>query len=164
MRKIGWIMTSLALCFGGCGGGEAVEEQEQVVESTGGELATVEAPVSWNEMDRDQRLAYMQSTVNPEMQAMFQEFDGERFADFGCASCHGANMQDVDFAMPNGVAPLDPTAIPAMFGSEEPMLVFMTQQVWPRMGELLGREMYSEENTSGFSCLNCHAMAEPSGE
>ena len=40
------------------------------------------------------------------------EFDGERYADFGCGTCHGEDAREVGFEMPNGLAPLDPAHIP----------------------------------------------------
>lgn len=160
IRHIASVSCALVLSLTACGGSEDTADETTTVQSAGGEEVAAVAPTEWSNMNRDERLAYMQTTVNPEMQAMFQEFDGERFADFGCATCHGPNMVEADFAMPNGVAPLDPSHIPAMFASEQPMAVFMTREVWPRMGELLGEALYTEENVTGFSCMHCHATAE----
>ena len=146
----------------GCGGAEDADGPTTEETSTGGEeqssASTTE--LAWEDMDRPQRLAFMQETVMPEMQAMFQEHDAERFAEFSCATCHGDNMQEADFAMPNGVAPLDPAQLGAMFASEQPMAQFMTQRVWPRMAELLQEAPYDPETHAGFGCLNCHATAE----
>lgn len=163
MRPTRWLFCVLAVSLMACGGSEESADEAAAAETSGGG-EQVAAPASeWADMNRDERLVYMQTTVNPEMQAMFQQFDGERFADFGCATCHGPNMVEADFAMPNGVAPLNPSHIPAMFASDQPMAVFMTREVWPRMAELLGEPLYGEENTSGFSCMHCHATADSSG-
>lgn len=152
--------TALALLgLLGCGGAGDASDDEPEIESAGGEgetTATAAADVPWADMNQEQRFAFMQGTVMPEMQAMFQEHDAERFADFGCATCHGDNARDVGFEMPNGVAPLDPSQVGAMFASEQPMAQFMTQRVWPRMAELLDEAPYDPETHEGFSCFNCH--------
>ncbi len=155
---------SCLLMLASCGGdGASAGDGADGDTTTGGEDLSggaVVAEVAWGEMNRAQRLAFMQQTVLPEMRAMFQEHDPERFADFGCPTCHGPTMQDVDFAMPNGIAPLDPTQIGAMFQSEQPMAQFMTQRVWPRMAELLQEPPYDPETHEGFACMNCHGTAE----
>lgn len=158
--SIGWLV--LALACGGAGEAETAPTETTAVETQSGgeETAAADAEVPWSDMDRAQRLAYMRETVMPEMAAMFREFDPERYADFGCASCHGENMQEVDFQMPNGLAPLPPDQIGAMFQSDQPMAVFMTQRVWPKMVELLGAQPYDPETHQGFGCFGCHAIAE----
>lgn len=114
--------------------------------------------VAWATMNHEQKMEYMEHTVMPEMTRMFQEFDGHRFERFTCGTCHGANARAVNFHMPNGIAPLDPSRIPAMFASQDRMEVFMTQRLWPRMTELLGAQRYNPETHQGFGCLGCHGM------
>ncbi len=114
--------------------------------------------VAWATMNHEQKMEYMEHTVMPEMTRMFQEFDGHRFERFTCATCHGANARAVNFHMPNGIAPLDPSRIPAMFASQDRMNVFMTQRLWPRMTEMLGAQRYNPETHQGFGCLGCHGM------
>ena len=153
----------------GCGGDVAVERAEVESETTGQETTTEVVqdtpaesadPATWADMNHDQRMAYMRETVMPEMKALFVEFDGERYADFGCGTCHGEDAREVGFEMPNGLAPLDPAHIPDIFQSERPMAVFMTQKAWPKMAELLDEPLFDPEVGEGFSCMNCHATAE----
>lgn len=157
------LSSLLVLAFlASCGGSatepaEATETSTEATETTGGEAA---APaIAWHDMTPEQKGQFMHDVVMPEMRAIFQEHDGEEFADFSCATCHGENARDVGFHMPNGIAPLDPAHIPAVFSSSDPMAVLMTQRVWPRMAELLGEQPYDPETHQGFSCLNCHATA-----
>ncbi|HMR78038.1 MAG TPA: hypothetical protein PKD61_23170, partial [Polyangiaceae bacterium] len=42
----------------------------------------------WDAMGPAERLEYMQSTVMPRMQAVFEAFDEHRFGDVTCATCH----------------------------------------------------------------------------
>ncbi len=117
--------------------------------------------VAWSSMNHEQKMDYMEHTVMPEMTRMFQEFDGHRYERFTCGTCHGANAREVNFHMPNGIAPLDPTAIPGMFASQDRMHVFMTQRLWPRMTEMLGAQRYNPETHQGFGCMGCHGMRTP---
>lgn len=155
----------IAVLLAACGGPTATTEEAEPIGTSGGEgqtevTAEQDAPVAWHDMDQQQRAGFMMEVVMPEMQTLFQEFDGERFAEFNCATCHGENMREVNMEMPNGLAPLDPAQVPAMFESDQPMAQFMTQRVWPKMGELLGEELYDMETQQGFSCMHCHGTAE----
>ena len=130
---------------------------------SGGATAANPAPggpaVPWPQMNHEQKMEYMQGTVMPEMRRMFQAHDAQRFARFTCGTCHGANAREVNFRMPNGIAPLNPASIPGMFQSQDPMHVFMTQRLWPRMTALLGAQPYNPQTHQGFGCLGCHGMA-----
>lgn len=123
--------------------------------------ASAAPQVAWSSMTPEQKGEFMRERVMPEMRTMFQAHDARRFESFTCATCHGANAREVNFHMPNGIAPLDPTQIPGMFASQDPMHVFMTQRVWPRMTEMLGAQPYNPETHQGFGCLGCHGMRAP---
>ncbi len=113
-------------------------------------------PMPWATMTHEQKADYMEHTVMPEMRSMFQAQNPTRFARFTCGTCHGANARAVNFHMPNGIAPLDPARVPAMFSTHTPMNDFMTQHVWPRMTQLLGAQPYNPETHQGFGCFGCH--------
>jgi hypothetical protein len=163
----GALMVSCLLVLtcgcGGSGGGQTSEGGGTQGAGSGSETtASASGPSTpWDEMTSEQKGQYMAEVVMPEMRRLFQEHDAEEYADFSCATCHGDNAHDVGFRMPNGLAPLDPAQIPAMFQSDHPGAVFMTQRVWPRMGELLGEPLYNPETHEGFACLNCHANGAP---
>lgn len=155
MRRLMIVIGFLSIGFAAaCGGAtEATPSQS----STGGEQTTgPEGPAAWSAMNHEQRATFMKETVMPEMQQLFQEHDAERYAEFGCKTCHGENAKEVGFAMPNGIAPLDPAGVGEIFQSDEPMAQLMTQRVWPRMAELLGEQQFNPETGEGFSCFNCH--------
>ena len=164
MNGVGRItMAALCALATACGGGatddgEAGDGAEQT--SAGGE----ETPAVWADMSHEQRFQYMRNTVMPTMRDLFQATDPERYADFGCTTCHGENAQDVQFSMPNGLVPLSHEQIPQVFQSQDPMPQLMTQQVWPRMAELLGEAPFDPETGEGFSCMRCHATAEAGAE
>src|SRR5690606_41760789 len=64
--------------------------------------ARVDAPPkSWDTMTRSERFQYMTDHVEPAMAAKFQAFDPQRFATFNCETCHGDDMVERQFAMPN---------------------------------------------------------------
>jgi len=158
-----WLLCAVLL--GGCGGADASAEGETTDETTGGETTTeAEGPaladLAWDDVPPDQRGHWMAEVIVPAMGPLFQEHDAEEFAEFGCATCHGETGADVHFEMPNGIAPLVHEFVPAMFQSEEPMPVFMTQTVYPRMAELLGEALYDPETRTGFSCFDCHGEME----
>ncbi|MFO0685333.1 MAG: hypothetical protein U0234_24955 [Sandaracinus sp.] len=158
MRKLSALFVVALL---GCGGGSSSGSTESSGggDSAGGETATTTWP-AWDDMTQEQRGHYMAEVVVPAMQPIFQERDATRYADFGCATCHGANAHDVAFHMPNGIHPLTHADITATFQSTEPSATWMTQRVWPEMARLIGEPQFNPETGEGFSCMNCHANAE----
>lgn len=149
--------------LGACGG-PAAPAEEQGGEPTSGAEQAEERSVAWSEMTHEQKAEYMATVVVPRMRPLFQAFDAEEFAEFGCATCHGENAREVGFEMPNGLHPLDPAQLPAMFQSDDPevqrVAQFMGGQVVPTMAELLGQPPYDPETHQGFGCLGCHATTE----
>lgn len=103
--------------------------------------------VAWADMDRQQRMEFMGLQVLPAMKELFQEFDSGDYGDFRCQSCHGDDMESVDFKMPNALYELpkdDPIAAANEYNPE--ITAFMKDKVVPKMQELIGVD----------SCFSCH--------
>jgi hypothetical protein len=107
-------------------------------------------------------MMFMKETVLPAMQAEFQKFDAERFAEFSCATCHGSGAKQGTFAMPNPELPRLP-ATPEGFkavGEQHPdMMKFMGEVVKPKMQEMLKEEPFDPATGKGFGCMECHTTA-----
>lgn len=120
-------------------------------------------PRPWRDLDRGERMDYMQSVVFPTMRDIFQAYDPQRYADFSCQTCHGENASAVDFAMPNALFPLprDGTIAAAM-AHDADATAWMLDEVFPTMVELLGAEKYNPETApDGYRCIGCHLEAPP---
>ena len=120
-----------------------------------------EAPSKYEDMDFEQREAFMNEVVLPEMRATFVAFDA-KFAGMSCATCHGQGAADGTYAMPS-------PDLPRLPATEEEFLEyvkdpehgrwsqFMVDDVWPEMATLLELPMYDPiKQPDGFSCSNCH--------
>lgn len=112
----------------------------------------------WDAMDAGARARHMTKVVMPAMKAEFQAFDAERFADFNCATCHGAGAKARGYAMPNPELPvLHPSGIYREPRKNHPeMADFMWDRVEPKMAELLGKPRYVVAHDKGFNCSGCH--------
>src|SRR5690349_18299833 len=69
--------------------------------------------IPWRGKTHEQRQAYMAAAVEPTMRHLFQSFNAKAYAGFGCDTCHGDDMDTLDFKMPNGLYALpekDPVA------------------------------------------------------
>jgi len=147
-----------------CGGSTATPESEAtattVPPASGGEQgASVSlAGRDFDSLTQEEKGHFMAEVVMPAMKPMFQQFDGEEFANFSCTTCHGANAEEVGFHMPNGVHPLDPANMPSMDGADGRWMHFMSEQVKPKMAELLHEEPWTPANQQGFGCFHCHGM------
>lgn len=135
---------------------EAMEEP--VVDHRAGAVdrLTVSPPETpWASMSRQDREYYMIGKVTPIMNELFTRQMGSRAAEFGCETCHGRDMRETSFAMPNRHAmPVPREGSPAYARMERQFpesVRFMREVVTPTMGTLLGIE--------GYTCHHCHPGA-----
>lgn len=122
--------------------------------------ASEDAP-TWAALDRQERLAFMTDEVEPTMRAIFQERDAQRWASFGCESCHGPDPVGSDYEMPAFLPalPLDGTLEAAQMRNPE-MTAFMLDEVFPTMAALLDEPKFNETTApDGFRCVRCHLVA-----
>lgn len=151
-----------ALVLLGCGpSSSTTTESTSSGETTTGSESEQASRPAWDDMTPEQRGRFMAEVVVPQMRPVFQQHDAERYASFGCVTCHGENAHDVGFRMPNGLHPLTHADITATFQSQDPSATWMTQQVWPQMAALLNEPQFDPQTGTGFSCMNCHANGEP---
>ena len=119
-----------------------------------GDTGAPTTPTSWQDMDFEQRTAYMADVVMPTMQAEFEAYD-DRFADMNCGTCHGSGADDGSFTMPSdGLYPIDFAAFPTGPGAD-----FMLETVTPMMTDLLDEQPFDPKTGAGFGCLGCHPAA-----
>ena len=113
---------------------------------------------AWAEMNESERMEHMASVVLPRMQAVFQGHDPERFADFGCATCHGSGAANGDYAMPNPALPvLDASNLYKKHRQQDPEMVkLMWKQVEPAMGEALA--VTYGLGGAELECASCHVV------
>ncbi len=113
------------------------------------DAAPYEQPAPWDDLDIDQRLEFMRELFEPRMRDAFQDFDAELYADFKCETCHGADMEAAEYAMPNGLFPLDNRGRPIepTYNSER-VRGFMDDEVVPLAEDLLDQDE--------LGCFTCH--------
>ena len=112
----------------------------------------------WADMDDDERMQHMAAVVMPRMQAVFQGHDPDRFADFGCATCHGSGSSNGTFDMPNPELPkLDAANLYKQHRKASPDITkLMWKEVEPAMGESLALTYGLGE--AQLSCKSCHIV------
>jgi hypothetical protein len=109
--------------------------------------------VPFAELDLDHQIEFMKTTVVPAMKPIFQQHDAHKFADFGCATCHGPDANAGDFEMPNDKLPKLDFSDLSQFQTAD--LDWMQRQVKPTMARLLDlRE--ADDPKQGLACLTCH--------
>ena len=119
--------------------------------------------LAWKSMTREQRVTYMEKVVVPEMRPLFVAIDPNRFATFGCRTCHGPTLDDDTFDMPNPELLLLPDTPEEMIpiAREKGMwLEAMTKHIKPRMARLLGLQEYDPDHPQpdAFGCHGCHRV------
>lgn len=117
--------------------------------------ATVALPdVPFEQLDHDQKIQFMKQVVVPTMAPMFQRHDAEKFAAFGCKTCHSEAADRGHFHMPNDKLPKLNFADLRKF--EQHDIDFMTNEIKPMMAKLLQEPEHTAEEPQGFGCLHCH--------
>jgi hypothetical protein len=125
---------------------------------------TVPEGMKFDDMNHDQRLAFMKGTVVPHMKDLFQAFDAAEFAEFDCTTCHGSGVKDGSFKMPSADLPVLPGTEEAFKeyaqeGDHQRWVKFMIEQVEPEMAKLLQETPFDPATGQGeFSCANCHTF------
>jgi hypothetical protein len=114
----------------------------------------------WKDMSREQRMDWMAVAVFPKMRQLFREQDSEKYEEFACQTCHGTQMERVDFKMPNDLFALEKAdTIDRAKEYDEKATDFMLGAVVPEMAKLLDMDAYTLENQTGFGCMGCHPTA-----
>ncbi len=155
MRATWWMLATLIAA--GCADGTTDDKATD----TDPAVDTEVADVSWQDQDFDQRLAYMRDVVVPTMRPLFQEFDSALYADFACATCHGAGFAESGYDMPGGPPDLSFSKFPYHTSGdarEASYGVFMRDEVLPTMVDLLDEEPFELSTGEGFSCSGCHVI------
>jgi len=116
-----------------------------------------EASKLWADMNHAERLIHMTEVVEPRLRKDFQAFDATRFADFGCATCHGAGAENGTYAMPNPDLPhLVEDGFFKKHRKATPDIVrFMWKEVEPNVAKALG-VTYGKDGD--VSCASCHLL------
>jgi hypothetical protein len=144
---------AVALLLGGiaCGGSSKSAESA----SGAGKSETL-----WKDKTHEQRMDWMGLHVFPKMKGAFGQFDADRFSNFACQTCHGDDMEIVDFKMPNKhlyALPRTDTLKSAR-DYDAKVTDFMLGTVTPTMAELLDTQPYDPATKAGFSCFGCHPV------
>ncbi|MGE0788595.1 MAG: hypothetical protein AB7S26_23190 [Sandaracinaceae bacterium] len=173
MKRTGWLMVSLALvaCGGGGGGSEGGggddtagdedtdmdAEAGDTVHASAIELIGFNPPEQpWEDMSHEEREFDMIGRFHPIFREVFQNKDAERWAEFGCETCHGPDMRERNFAMPSTHLPPIPAPGSERYNRARGVLTdmysFMETEVTAHMGTMLGMP--------DFTCQGCHPTAE----
>jgi cytochrome c553 len=148
MAVLGFLMA-----LGACGGSKKGAE-----DASGAYEPKSETP--WKNKSREQRMDWMGVAVFPKIRKLFLEQDAEKYEDFACQTCHGKDMEIVDFKMPNDLFALSASdTLGQAKEYDEKTTDFMLGGVVPEMAKLLDMEAYTLENQTGFGCLGCHPTA-----
>ncbi len=116
--------------------------------------------LAWKDMNHDQRLDFMKTTVLPKMKAEFAAYDSKRFGNITCGTCHGDGAKDGSFKMPNPKImpkiPNDKDGFAKIMKDQPDAVKFMGGKVVPMMAQMLGEEPYDMKTGKGFGCHECH--------
>jgi cytochrome c553 len=148
-----WILPGLVgAALAACGGAKQPAEAPSSAEAE-----TEQPQKKWHDLKtQDEKLEFMGLVVMPKMQQLFAEYDAQGYKEFKCQTCHGEDMKEQNYKMPNGLFALQKTdTLKASTEYDAEMTKFMLDKVLPSMAELLDEELGKE-----FTCMSCHETEE----
>ncbi|MBK8169426.1 MAG: hypothetical protein IPK60_03665 [Sandaracinaceae bacterium] len=118
-------------------------------------------PQAWESLTPQEKGHWMAEHVMPTMGALFREYDATRYAEFSCATCHGAAARQThNFTMPSASLPVLPGPTSPQWQTPQPeherVMRFMGGPVEHTMARLLGKEPFNMQTMAGFGCYGCH--------
>jgi hypothetical protein len=115
-------------------------------------------PLTWAEMNRNQRKALMSREVVPRAGAVFRAWRPERFAQIDCTLCHGSGAIDGNFAMPTDHLPRlsGELLLGPEFAAHPDTTQLKLDRLVPEMADTLGLKKFSLVTRRGFGCYSCH--------
>ncbi len=115
-------------------------------------------PLTWPEMNIEQRKALMKSEVVPRAGAIFKEWRPERYAKVDCTLCHGVGDYTGNYHMPTDHLPRLSGEL--LLGPERAKYPDTTRlklnRLVPEMAATLGVSQFSLITRRGFGCYSCH--------
>ena len=148
-----------------CGGGNAENPQNtaptasasaSTAPSASASTTTAPAADVWSDsMSKDQQAAFMKKNVVPAMGPVFQAFDGKKYSEFGCKTCHGPA-----FKVPKDFLPhlhFENGKLKEAAAKPE-MAKFMMEKVTPAMVTAMGAKPFDPQTHQGFGCGGCHTV------
>ena len=149
----------------GAGATAAPVAQTAAPATTAAPAATTAAPAAasapaaampFKAMTHDQQLAHMKTVIQPTMGKLFTAFDGKKYGDFGCGTCHGAKKEDPHKALPK--LTLSGDGFKKLAAEKPAIMKFMGEQVTPAMATAMGEKPFDPATHQGFGCGGCHTV------
>ena len=115
-------------------------------------------PLTWPEMNREQRKVLMATVVVPRAGEVFRSWRPERFAKIDCTLCHGQGAVDGDFSMPTAHLPRlsGDFLLGPEFATYPDTTKLKLNRLVPEMADALGLKSFSLITRRGFGCYSCH--------
>jgi hypothetical protein len=111
-----------------------------------------------DDMPTKDKATFMKKKVMPAMSKTFQAFNAEKYANFGCKTCHGPDMKPKPSAFLPELHIKDGKLVEAADPKNADILKFMGEHVSPEMADIFGKPHYDPKTQQGFGCGGCHKM------
>ncbi len=135
------------LALAACGGSEPAATTAAAAAAPG---------TAFGAMTKDQKLNHMKTVIQPTMGGLFKTFDGKKYGDFGCGTCHGEKKEDPHKALPK--LKLSGDGFKKLSAEKPEIMKFMSEQVTPAMAKAMNEKPYDPATHQGFGCGGCHTV------
>ncbi len=147
---------ALVLALSACGGAEPTTSTPAPGPTAAPSAAPAAPTGPFSSMTPDQKLEHMKTVIRPTMGKLFEAYDGKRYADFGCGTCHGEKKQDTHQALPK--LTLSGDGFKKLTAEKPAVMKFMAEQVTPAMAKAMNEKPFDPATHQGFGCAGCHTV------
>ena len=143
----------VAIVVAACGGGGASPEHPS-------------APLAFKDMNTEQRIEFMKTTVLPRAKTLFVAFD-PKFESMTCETCHGDGAKDGTWQLPNPKIHALPnteelfTAWMQKSPDEARWAKFMATQLEPEVAKMVGKTPFMKATPVMAVSMSIRAGAKP---
>lgn len=107
-------------------------------------------------MTNEQKVQHMKKVIQPTMAQIFSDYDGKKYGEFGCRSCHGEKMQDPHMVLPK--LTLSGDGFQKLMAAKPAVVKFMGEKVTPAMAIAMRAKPFDPATHQGFGCGGCHTV------
>jgi hypothetical protein len=151
-----------ALALSACGGAEpaatapAASGTPAATPTAGAAAAIAPLTGPFDSGTNEQKLNHMKTVIQPTMGAIFKTYDGKKYGEFGCRTCHGEKKEDPHRALPK--LTLSGDGFKKLAAEKPELMKFMSEQVTPAMAKAMNEKPFDPATHKGFGCGGCHTV------
>lgn len=156
LRSLLFLALSVAACDRANASATPPSETPAAPQTDGAAPVADDGSRPFHELDKDGKMQRMTKIVTPQMGEIFKAWKPDKYAKFGCDTCHVNHVHHPKDGLPKLV--LSGGGYEKLVAEQPEMMKFMGEQVAPAMAKAMGEPPFDPATGQGFGCGGCHSV------